>query len=481
MNFSSNQIGLTQATVYDISLADLAGANSGQRNDLLIKTQAIYRTPDGRLYAANADKTQLVAASAPATLETSPVNGGVTGLKDPSGTTVRLRQVAGSGWTRTFSGGPSPATPFSFCNQHPVVPRFVGVQLGFLNLGTAAYTVSGAKVAVTPTDGNDGRALTWVDATFDNGVSSTATPKVIAAGSGATVNAVPGGLTATDVIPLLPVDRTDIPGNPFLVQTRSYISTNSTLHATQAGGIAAFRAATGLEFGSTIVSGDQVTNPATTAMNPTGAGTWICPSVVKFYYEAPTINVAAIGDSLVRGQGSTSGHNSAEEIACRQLSSASKVYALANYGISGQQLAASFATAQAVLASDTFRPQVLIWKAFSPNDAYTQANFDAAYLYLLRMMDLCNQKGVALIVRNAQRWNQSAGVTALIEAFNARVAKLSGLPINDDYGILSAGAPDAIKNNAAYTVSAGDQHLSDAGYAAVAASEKKLILAAYPA
>jgi len=414
-------------------------------------------------------------------MSSNPFTGGVTGIQAPDGSRIALAPIAGSGWTRPFSGGPASATPFTFCNQHPVVPRFVGVQLGFLNLGTAAYTVAGAKVAVAPTDGNNGQALTWVDATFDNGVSSTATPKVIAAGSGATVNAVPGGLTATDVIPLLPVDRTDIPGNPFLVQTRSYISTNSTLHATQAGGITAFRAATGLEFGSMISPGDQVTNPATQSVVPSAAGTWICPSVVKFYYEAPTINVAGIGDSLMRGQGSTSGHNSGEEIACRQLSSASKVYAYANYGISGQQIAASFATAQAVLASDTFRPQVLVWKAFSPNDAYTQANFDAAYLYLLRLMDLCNQKGVALIVRNAQRWNQSPGNTALIEAFNARVAKLSGLAINDDYGILSAGAPDGIKNNLAYTVSAGDQHLSDAGYAAISATLKKLILAAYPA
>jgi lysophospholipase L1-like esterase len=65
MNYSSNQIGLTQATVYDISAADLAGANSGQRPDLLAKTQAIFRTPDGKTYSANATRSQLVAAAAP--------------------------------------------------------------------------------------------------------------------------------------------------------------------------------------------------------------------------------------------------------------------------------------------------------------------------------------------------------------------------------------------------------------------------------
>jgi hypothetical protein len=78
MNYSSNQIGLTQATVYDISAADLAGANSGQRPDLLAKTQAIFRTPDQQLYAANAARSQLVVAALPVTAETNPFTGGVT-------------------------------------------------------------------------------------------------------------------------------------------------------------------------------------------------------------------------------------------------------------------------------------------------------------------------------------------------------------------------------------------------------------------
>jgi len=407
-------------------------------------------------------------------------NGGVSGLRSVDDTSIRFNSIFGSGWNRVFSGPPAAATAYSFCNQIPSRPKFVGVQLGFLNLGATPYTVSGCKVAATPTDGNTGQTLTWSDATFDSGVSSSTTPKVISAGSGATVNAIPGGLTATDVIAVNSVERTDIVGNPYLLQVRTYISTSSNLHASQAGGISAFRTATGLEYGSTILAGDQVTNPTTNAMTPTGAGTWICPSVVKFYYEAPTINVAGIGDSLMRGQGSNSGHTSAEEIACRQLSSASKMYAYSNFGVSGQGLAASFATAQAVLNSDVFRPQVLVWKAFSPNDAYTQSNFDAAYLYLLRLMDLCNQKGVKLIVRNAQRWNQSVGVTASIEVFNARVAKLAGLNINDDYGILSAGSSDPTKNLLAYSVSGADAHLSDAGYTALSQSIRTLIQSVYP-
>jgi hypothetical protein len=91
MNYSSNQIGLTQATVYDISAADLAGANSGQRPDLLAKTQAIFRTPDQKLYAANAARNQLVAAAVPVTMNTDPLTGGGLKVND---VTIPLGKVA---------------------------------------------------------------------------------------------------------------------------------------------------------------------------------------------------------------------------------------------------------------------------------------------------------------------------------------------------------------------------------------------------
>lgn len=404
-------------------------------------------------------------------------SGNVTGLVGPDGS-LKLAKVSGSGWHRPFGSSPSPATAYSFALQVPSIPKFVGVQLGYLNLGVATYTISGAKVASPPTVANGGTTLTWVDATFDGGVSSTATPKVVPAGSGSGVNVIPGGFTVTDVIPLVGTDRTDLVGNPNLLQTRTYISTASNLNSLAGGALAAYVAATGLEYGCTIMGGDQVTT-ITNSMAPSTAGTWICPAFVKFFYEAPTINVAAVGDSLTRGQGSTSGHTSGEEIACRQLTTVAKVYALTNMGVSGQSLAASYSTAVALLNS-SMAPDVLVWKAFSPNDAYTQANYDAAYLYLLRLIDLCKQKDVVLIVRNAQRWNQSAGVTTTIEAFNARIAKLTGTYINDDYGILSDGSSEPTKNNPAYSVSAGDPHLSDAGYAALAASLKKLIVSAFP-
>lgn len=51
----------TATTTYDISLSDLAGANMGQRDDLLYREQSIYRTPDGKLF--NRQGTQLMPVS----------------------------------------------------------------------------------------------------------------------------------------------------------------------------------------------------------------------------------------------------------------------------------------------------------------------------------------------------------------------------------------------------------------------------------
>jgi hypothetical protein len=94
MNYSSNQIGLAQSTVYEISAADLAGANSGQRPDLLAKAQAIFRTPDNKTFSANAARNQLVAAAVPVTAETNPFTGGNALLAGGRTYALRKKKIA---------------------------------------------------------------------------------------------------------------------------------------------------------------------------------------------------------------------------------------------------------------------------------------------------------------------------------------------------------------------------------------------------
>ena len=70
------QAARTAGRTFNISLAELAGANAGQRNDLLALNQAVYRVPEGTLYTS--DGAQLVPAQGlPVTASTNPSPGGL--------------------------------------------------------------------------------------------------------------------------------------------------------------------------------------------------------------------------------------------------------------------------------------------------------------------------------------------------------------------------------------------------------------------
>lgn len=82
----TDQANKTAGLTYDITYADLAGANSGQRPDLLTDDQDVYRTPDGKLYSVS--NGQLVQAqNLVATFATDPLTGGVS-LIGPTGASV---------------------------------------------------------------------------------------------------------------------------------------------------------------------------------------------------------------------------------------------------------------------------------------------------------------------------------------------------------------------------------------------------------
>jgi hypothetical protein len=170
MNYSSNQIGLTQATVYDISAADLAGANSGQRPDLLAKTQAIFRTPDQKLYAANAARNQLVAAAVPVTVNTDPLTGKATGLVGPDGSAISLGGGMSTG--RTITGAQTAA---------------------LTDANTIVYTNSASAVALTiPNDATVAWAVDTVIGLYQAGAGISS----FAAGSGVTLRS-PAGIAAS--------------------------------------------------------------------------------------------------------------------------------------------------------------------------------------------------------------------------------------------------------------------------------------------
>lgn len=81
MSEFNNPATQTAVLTLDISYADLAGANTGQRPDLILREGGIYRTPDGKLYSSQGG--QLKAANNLTPSYATDSNGNVTGLVGP--------------------------------------------------------------------------------------------------------------------------------------------------------------------------------------------------------------------------------------------------------------------------------------------------------------------------------------------------------------------------------------------------------------
>jgi lysophospholipase L1-like esterase len=225
MNYSSNQIGLTQATVYDISAADLAGANSGQRPDLLAKTQAIFRTPDGKTYAANAARSQLVAAAVPVTAETNGTSGKITAI-GASGDLVptralksKITQLVQHYYQRieqTAFGGYSWQTNFTL----PAKASAIRIAVASSSATAGGATIDAAAIAASATLGTASPTGAFQALTF--GRSSTVTqPNAVVVGS------VP--LVWSDWVSINSVNRTDIVGAPPAYSVRIFSASTNTV------------------------------------------------------------------------------------------------------------------------------------------------------------------------------------------------------------------------------------------------------------
>lgn len=93
----------------DISYADLAGANAGQRPDLLTRTGAVYRTPDGKLFSELSGQLVRAAAIRPIILAQSaiPVILAPNGTVATNGTITlgtALPVVYANAWVRLPAG-----------------------------------------------------------------------------------------------------------------------------------------------------------------------------------------------------------------------------------------------------------------------------------------------------------------------------------------------------------------------------------------
>lgn len=362
----------------------------------------------------------------------------------------------------------SAAAGYTFARQAAAAYSFLAVRLVFANYANTAQTITSAKVAVSPTAGNDGTALSWVNVTFGGSPSGTHP----AAPGGAGSNVMPS-LYYSDWIDLASIPRTDFPGRSPLLCTRAYFSGASSqqqLFGNAMQDYAAAGLADSYEFASAITAGDAVSTIS--ALTPAASGTWICPVGVEYLYSRPTIVVADVGDSLFGGQlGDTTsaGWRPVTDQACRLLRAARSgvIYSPASYAIRGQNTTASYVTAREIVNKQ--RPDFLVFKAWSPNDGTpTQSLMDAAWRRVLYLVEHCLANNVRPVVVTSYPVNSyTSGELALLNAQNARVRALAPMVLVSDEGAAITDPANPGKINPTYLAGAGT-HLNAAGYAAAA-------------
>lgn len=358
------------------------------------------------------------------------------------------------------AGAASPG--FSFVLQSPALAPFYAVQAIYTNFG-AEQTITAAKVAACPVDLSDGTALTWQSLTFNGSASATQL-----AGSGTGSNMIPS-ITLSDVLPLTSIPRTDFPANLPLIQSRTYFAAASTQRIIFANAMADYKTATGLEYASGIQGADIVST--ITAKAPATSGSWLAPSGFIFFYGVPTVIVADVGDSLMRGQESSVVSNGWRSISDRTVAlktRPTKLWQHATFSVTGQAHDATYKTGLEVVTK--LKPKYLCFRASSPNDGTpTQAIMDACWARTLHLVDHCKKNGVIPVLCTSTPINaNSAPADALLKAQNARVRSLAGAVIVSDEALVIENPADRSQISASFNSGDGI-HLNSAAYDLMAA------------
>ncbi|MBX9717207.1 MAG: hypothetical protein K2Q07_01390 [Burkholderiaceae bacterium] len=360
----------------------------------------------------------------------------------------------------------------SFVLQSPALAPFFGSRTIHANYGTSPQTITIAKSAVTPTAGNNGLALTWNSRTW-----AGATTVVQPAGSGTGADVVPS-ITISDWLWVPGIARTDFPTrNQLILERAYYAASGSVQRACFANAMGDLFAATGLEFATNVAaSADAVTT--ITSFAPAATNTWMCPIGVEFAYGVPTAVVADVGDSLMRGQESTTASNgwlSVSQRACL-LKTGAAIWQPMTFAVTGQTHAASYQTGLEVVSK--LLPTFLCFRAWSPNDgAPTQALIDAAWGRTLSLIEHCRRNKVAPVVCTTPPRNSlSAGEDAFLKIQNARVKSLAGYVLVSDEAAVVEDPSDRAKLLPAFNSGDG-LHIVSAGYAAMAAVRSSVLTA----
>lgn len=297
-----------------------------------------------------------------------------------------------------FSGSGIPDGTFSnqtIQNQQPAFGPFAGVRLIYTNQHASLVTVTTAKVASPTVSASNGAGLGWLSATVA-GAASFNLPGSVGAAPDEVVTPV-----ATDFLALQNANSLN------LSMTRTYFAANvgGTSAASLPAGdspvnITNWRAVSGMEYYSARATG-VIADGAGITMGGGSLSAMVVPDAVLFYYTVPTIYVAYVGGSHLRGNGTTGEAFGFIYRACRQLTTPDLIYAPWNSARGGSSSAAAVQNLTNILAIQ--KPDVVVVLGYSGNDSVspTASTFANARANLGRQLELCRRNNVLPIICTA--------------------------------------------------------------------------------
>ncbi|HYN54393.1 MAG TPA: SGNH/GDSL hydrolase family protein [Methylotenera sp.] len=410
-------------------------------------------------------------------------SGNVTGLLAPSGTNAPLSRQSSIASLKLLPSPGSQALAGDITSgkvinsQLPAFAPFFGVKLIYQNYDTAnTMDIDGVKVAPSVATAGAGSSANNSALTFSGFVtfagSQSVSIPVAVTGVGGQV--IPTEIVS-DFIQITSLARTDTVGAPPLLRVATHFapSANQTVHPSYNGtnytNLNTLAANPKFNHGNNSFTGTLaalITSAQPTydiyggVQNPIGA---------IFYYSSGVQEIAAFGDSLIQGVGSSTSYAGWPEYLTWGSYSNSLNFVCANYGTSAQKTVDTLAVAKAVLSK--YSPKYAVMKAWSPNDGNTQAIFDASWGYTLEFINYCLNLDIIPIVLTS---GPATGYSwTLTKAQNVRVMALPASVIKVDVAaIINNSASDGTILPA---YDSDGTHYNDAGYAAIADEVKTSI------
>lgn len=426
---------------------------------LLTKAQKVagFDCPNGTLVIGLDKEVEALAAQGGGALplDIGVVSGAgisVKGARLVSGSVAATAgSAAGTTWAVTM------ALPVPFTHIAPI----------FLNVETGAIAIGGCcAAAVASYTGFPHSASAFTPLTFDGGNAAGSMPARAAASQPTPY--------IGDMVPLQSVPSIDGSGMYYVhVRTYfagtgySYIGSNGTTES----GAALFG---GQTYRTTSQAVDGVTTPANFTNG--SAGNNMVLAGLAYYSEVGGACVAFIGDSTVRGVGSTSDLASGGVRAVGALSKPAMPYVAANMGCAGATPAVYEANAERYLA--VMGATRAFYRVSSINQPVTtQAIADAHFALMVRAHQFCQARNIKFYPETCTPQNLgSVGADAFRTALNARViayAMNNGLKCVD---VAAAVQDPAAPWRYLPAFNSGDNsHPNDAGYAAIQAAEQAVL------